>query len=214
VSWGVERPVSVEQTDAVDILGIDRETGHVVLTISDHLDWSDSAGHQTILQKKLNTYLAFVESGEILEQYPSAKNRPVAFRVVFQVPPDESGRAFVARAREVIESAGFTLRDEVHTVGRSTKLTRHCELQAGLFGGPTDRTLAGYFGPTVHLSWSGQRPSSLVSRPIIQRYRESLPLLQLYLLQPFLVSSNPSNKRPALAPASVSIRCGWPFSTV
>src|SRR5437899_5351177 len=35
-----------------------------------------------------------------------------------------------------------------------------------------------------------------------------------YLLQPFLVSSNPSNKRPALAPASVSNRCGWPFSTV
>jgi hypothetical protein len=118
VSWGVEWPVSVEQTDVVDILGIDRETGHVVLTISDHLDWSDSAGHQTILQKKLNTYLAFVESGEILEQYPNAKNRPVAFRVVFQVPPDESGRAFVARAREVIESAGFTLRDEVHTGGR------------------------------------------------------------------------------------------------
>lgn len=35
-----------------------------------------------------------------------------------------------------------------------------------------------------------------------------------YGLQPFLVSSNPSNKRPAFAPASVSIRCGWPFSTV
>ena len=35
-----------------------------------------------------------------------------------------------------------------------------------------------------------------------------------YLLQPFLVSSKPSNKRPALAPASVSSRCGWPFSTV
>ena len=112
---GVERPVSVEQTDVVDILSIDRETGHVVLTISDHLDWSDSVGHQTILQKKFNTYLAFVESGEILEQYPKSKNRPVAFRVVFRVPPDEAGRAFVARAREVIESAGFTLRDEVHT---------------------------------------------------------------------------------------------------
>jgi hypothetical protein len=72
--------VSVEQTDVVDLLGIDRETGHVVLTISDHLDWSDSVGHQTILQKKLNTYLAFVESGEILGQYPDAKDRPVAFR--------------------------------------------------------------------------------------------------------------------------------------
>jgi hypothetical protein len=115
---GVEWPVSVEQTDVVDILSVDRETGHVVLTISDHLDWSDSVGHQTILQKKLNTYLAFVESGEILGQYPEAKDRPVAFRVVFQVPPDESGRAFVARAREAIESAGITLRDEVFTGGR------------------------------------------------------------------------------------------------
>jgi hypothetical protein len=110
--------VSVEQTDVVDILGVDRETGHVVLTISDHLDWSDSVGRQTILQKTLNTYLAFVESAEILGQYPEAKDRPVAFRVVFQVPPDESGRAFVARAREAIESAGFTLRDEVFTGGR------------------------------------------------------------------------------------------------
>ena len=110
--------MSVEQTDVVDIISIDRETGQVVLTISDHLDWSDSVGHQAILQKKLNTYLAFVESGEILEQYPKAKDRPVAFKVVFRVPPDDSGRTFVEKARAVIESAGFTLRDEVFTGGR------------------------------------------------------------------------------------------------
>jgi hypothetical protein len=110
--------MSVEQTDVVDIISIDRETGQVVLTISDHLDWSDSVGHQAILQKKLNTYLAFVESGEILEQCPKAKGRPVAFKVVFRVPPDDSGRTFVTKAREVMESAGFTLRDEVFTVGR------------------------------------------------------------------------------------------------
>ena len=85
----------------------------MVLTISDHLDWSDSVGHQTI-----NTYLAIVESGEILEQYPKAKDRPVAFKVVFRVPPDESGRAFIARARTVIESAGLTLGDEMFTGGR------------------------------------------------------------------------------------------------
>jgi transposase len=55
--------VSVEQTDVVDILGIDRETGHVVLTISDHLDWSDSIGHQTILQKKFNTVNRLLDPG-------------------------------------------------------------------------------------------------------------------------------------------------------
>jgi len=108
----------VEETDVVDIVSTDRETGHIVLTIADHLDWTDSAGHQTILQKKLNAYLAFVESGEILEQYPNARNKPIAFRVVFQVPPDDSGRAFIARARQVIESAGLSLHDEVFTGGR------------------------------------------------------------------------------------------------
>ena len=51
--------MSVEQTDVVDIVGIDRETGHVELTISDHLDWSDSITHQTILQKKLKRLPGF-----------------------------------------------------------------------------------------------------------------------------------------------------------
>lgn len=110
--------MSVEDTGVVDIVGIDRETGHVVLTITDHLDWSDSTGHQAILQKKLNAYLAFVESGAILKQYPDARNKPVAFRVVFRFPPDAEGRAFLVRARGVIESAGFSLWDEVYTGSR------------------------------------------------------------------------------------------------
>jgi len=33
--------MSIEQTDIVDIISTDRATGDVVLTISDHLDWSD-----------------------------------------------------------------------------------------------------------------------------------------------------------------------------
>lgn len=53
--------MSVEQLDVVDVISTDRETGHVILTISDHLDWSDSVQHQTILQAKFNKYLAFVE---------------------------------------------------------------------------------------------------------------------------------------------------------
>jgi len=110
--------VSVDQTDVVDIVSIDAETGQVVLTISDHLDWSDSIEHQTILQRKFNAYLAFVESGEILQQYPNAKDRLVVFEVVFQIPPDEAGRAFLDRARQVIESAGFELRDKVFKPSR------------------------------------------------------------------------------------------------
>ncbi len=84
--------MSIEQTDVVDIISTDRISGYVVLTISDHLDWSDSNGHQMLLQTKLNRYLAFVESGEILQNCPEAKGRSVEFKVIFQFPPDEGGK--------------------------------------------------------------------------------------------------------------------------
>lgn len=105
--------MSVEQLDVVDVVSIDKKTGHVILTISDHLDWSDTAEHQTILQAKFNKYLAFVEGGEILTRYPKAKDRPVAIKVVFKYRPDQGGWRFLARAKEVIEAAGFSLRHEV-----------------------------------------------------------------------------------------------------
>jgi len=105
--------MTVDQTDIVDIISTDVSTGHVVLTISDHLDWSDTSAHQAILQAKFNKYLAFIESGEILSRYRDAKGRPVAIRVVFKFRPDLGGWTFLAKAKDVIESAGFTLRHEV-----------------------------------------------------------------------------------------------------
>ena len=103
--------MSNEQTDVVDIIGTDRMTGEVILTVSDHLDWSDSTAHQILLQNKLNRYLAFVESGEVLQSYPGSRGKAIVFSVVFKFSPDEYGHKFLERARHVIESAGFALRD-------------------------------------------------------------------------------------------------------
>jgi hypothetical protein len=80
--------MSIEQLDVVDVVSIDKETGHVALTISDHLDWSDTIAHQTALQAKFNKYLAFIESGEILARYPEAQGRPVVIKVVFEYKPN------------------------------------------------------------------------------------------------------------------------------
>ncbi len=105
--------MSVEQTEVVDLMSIDPKSGQVILTISDHLDWSDTLEHQKILQRKFNAYLAFVESGEILQQYPEAKGRSVAFDVVFKYKPDREGRSFLGMARQVIESAGLALQEKL-----------------------------------------------------------------------------------------------------
>lgn len=62
--------MSIEDQGSVDAIGIDQE-GVVVRTLSDHLEWDD--GHLFLLQEKINTYLAFLESGEVFETYPDSK---------------------------------------------------------------------------------------------------------------------------------------------
>ena len=46
------RLMSVEETDAVDVISVDKQTGEVILTVSDHLEWSDNLKHQIVLQGK------------------------------------------------------------------------------------------------------------------------------------------------------------------
>lgn len=105
--------MSVEDPGVVDIISLDKQTGCVTLTISDHLDWTDTAQHERLLEEKLNKYLAFVESGEILERYPEARGRAVKVRLVFMHRPDRHGQQFLTRARQVIESAGIQFEHEL-----------------------------------------------------------------------------------------------------
>jgi hypothetical protein len=105
--------MSIEQLNTVDIVSEDKESGAVVLSITDRLDWSDTMKHQTLLQAKLNRYLAFVESGEILERYPKAKGRRLIIRIAFKFKPDLEGRKFLSKVKEIIESAAFGFRPEI-----------------------------------------------------------------------------------------------------
>ena len=101
--------MSVEETNTIDFTSIDKSTGNVVLTISDHLDWSDPFSHLFKLQAKLNSYLYFYESGEMLESYPAAKGRRVAIEVVMKYDLGVCAEAvtFMEKAKGVIEGAGI-----------------------------------------------------------------------------------------------------------
>ncbi|MBZ2205926.1 DUF6572 domain-containing protein [Massilia soli] len=101
--------MTVEQTNKVDLISVDPKTDEVVMTISDHLDWADKATHLLLLQEKINSYLAFIESGEILDSYPNAKGRPVVIDVVFKHEIDPEAGDFLAIATEIVEAAGFRM---------------------------------------------------------------------------------------------------------
>ena len=105
--------MSVEESGVVDAVGIETASGKIVLTISDHLDWSDADDHEFKLQEKLNAYLRFVESEEIFESYPKARGRVVVIDVVLRVAPSPRGQEFFETVRPILAGAGLELRARV-----------------------------------------------------------------------------------------------------
>lgn len=101
--------MTVTQTNKVDLISVDPRTDEVVLTISDHLDWTDKSAHLLALQEKINSYLAYIESGEIFATYPNARGRSVVIDVVFKHEAEGEADDFLSMATEIVAAAGFKL---------------------------------------------------------------------------------------------------------
>ncbi len=97
--------MTVEQAKVVDAVGTDTSTGRVNLTIADHLEWDTD--HLVKLQEKLNSYLAFVESGEIYTVYPASMDRAIAIDLVLKYRPNAEAETFLAQVRSIVEGAGL-----------------------------------------------------------------------------------------------------------
>jgi hypothetical protein len=106
--------MSVEQTKVVDFIGLSKEANDVILTICDHLDWETERDHLLMLQGKVNAYLAFIGSGEILTAYPDSKGRRPVISIKGMLEPTAGMLRFLAEAKRVIEGAGYGFQYE-HT---------------------------------------------------------------------------------------------------
>jgi uncharacterized protein DUF6572 len=105
--------VTIEETDIVDAIGVESRSGKVILTIFDHLDWRDEKAHLVALENKVNTYLRFIESGELREAYPDAKKRNPVIDLVTRLELPKAGIDYLARIRRVLGDAGIGLRTRV-----------------------------------------------------------------------------------------------------
>lgn len=81
--------MSIDQLDKIDILVVDEQKTEVMLVITDHLDWEEfeEGHHLELLQDKLNTYLHFVEDGQLIRTRPDLKGASVVIRVDAKYPP-------------------------------------------------------------------------------------------------------------------------------
>ncbi len=102
--------MSIEETEVIDFISIDKSAGAVHLTISDHLEWEEKEGeHLLLLQDKINAYLRFIEGGELEETYPKAKGKKIVISIVGQYPLSQEAKKFYDMAAGITEEAGIQL---------------------------------------------------------------------------------------------------------
>lgn len=98
--------MSVEDKNKIDAISTNKEN-QVVLTISDHLEWNENNEHLIILQDKVNSYMDFLESGQIYESYPSAVGKKIMIQIVFKFLPNRKGEEFIGKVEEIIKANGY-----------------------------------------------------------------------------------------------------------
>jgi hypothetical protein len=110
--------MSVSETNMIDFVSVDLKKKIVRLEITDYLRWEipeDENEHLRLLQAKLNTYLRFIESGELYENHPEARGATCEIELVSRYPLSISGVRFFEYARSIVRKAGIELSYRVFT---------------------------------------------------------------------------------------------------
>lgn len=93
--------MSIEAIQVLDAIGLELCTDTVVMSIVDSLDWHNENKHLSMLQDKINTYLAIIETGEVYKIYPEAAGRNIRIDLIFRFGLPESAVSFVNAAAAV-----------------------------------------------------------------------------------------------------------------
>lgn len=96
--------MTIEDADKIDLLGRNRATGSPTLVISDHLPWDVYGEHFGLIERKLGTYLRFIKSGQIWENFGGDTGVPIAIELVYKYPPTPLAEKFLSAAREQLRA--------------------------------------------------------------------------------------------------------------
>lgn len=103
--------MSVLETDIVDFVYLDDDDLTPVLVVSDPLTWKPPADaeHLEALREKLNSQIAFVESGQICGVWPGYEGGLVRVEVIARHALNRAAEEFYGIARRVMTEANMDL---------------------------------------------------------------------------------------------------------
>ncbi|PKH01612.1 hypothetical protein CXF72_16200 [Psychromonas sp. MB-3u-54] len=99
--------MSVVDTDVIDAIGLEKEAQRVFLSIIDALVWDAENVHLYTLQEKINTYLHFIESGELDKALPDGKGFDIAIELILKHMPSDQAVTFFDKTTQILLDKGI-----------------------------------------------------------------------------------------------------------
>ena len=102
--------MSILEPETIDFVAIADD--HIALIQLDAIEWGgdlDDEEHTYLLQENINACMAYVQGGQLKEDYPDDADLPVRIVIVPAHPLGDLGEQLIEHSVPVVEAAGLTL---------------------------------------------------------------------------------------------------------
>lgn len=120
--------LKLSNTEKIDFIGMDENSGVVILSLIDDMDWNYEKTHILQLQNKIMYYLDFLKSEKVFDQYPCTKGRIFEIKIYFTNEATLAGHKFLKYIGDIIQEAGHKFSFEMDVVRDTAKPTSRKDL--------------------------------------------------------------------------------------
>ncbi len=101
--------MSVVDTNIIDGIAVSRDGNKLILLVSDHLDWVREHEHLLQLQKKINSYLDFLEDKQFQSVYPDMEFNLYTIEIHFLHKPTANCLKFIDAVRNQLSALNISI---------------------------------------------------------------------------------------------------------
>ena len=104
----------VHNPKVVDLISFDDDAREVVLTMIENRPWGAVPDQIKQVEDKFNSYLAFVQAGNLAREYPQYAGAPVVIRLDCAEPPGGQEKAFLSAVANFAAGENIRFLVDVH----------------------------------------------------------------------------------------------------
>ncbi len=97
--------MTIEDTDKVDWVAWKGD--RLLLVITDHLEWTDFEAHAELLRSKIESYVTYIESGQLWELPRAPKSVDVVIELALKEKPPPAATSLFHSVEHVLQDRGI-----------------------------------------------------------------------------------------------------------